>query len=153
MFSLLKFSAAQAFSALPAPPNSFSQAQNGIFYTKGFDFMEFKSVINFILGEIPFLIGITLMVYFFWIRPKRKEKRLKNNTNYQTQMGDEILFADGLLGLITKYKDGIVTVESGSSRTKYQVKDDMFLKNLSKEERIKEAYKKMNLWQKILSKI
>ncbi len=115
--------------------------------------MEFGSVINFILAQIPFLIVMTLLVYFFWIRPKRKQNRLKNDPDYQTQMGDEILFVDGLVGLITKYKDGIVTVESGSNRTKYQVKDEMFLKNLSKEERIKEAYKKKNLWQKILSKI
>lgn len=122
-------------------------------FTKGSVFMDFESVINFILAQIPFLITMTVLIYFLWIRPKRKRQRIEKDPDYQTQMGDEILFADGLVGLITKYKDGIVTVESGSGRTKYQIKDDMFLENLSKKERIRKAFKSKNLWQKILSVI
>ncbi len=113
--------------------------------------MDFNAILELIAREIPFLLFMVLLVYVFWIRPKRKANQLKTDPDHQTQIGDEILFADGLVGLITKYKDGIVYVESGNSHSKFQIKEDMFLKNLSKEERVKNALKKKNLWQKILS--
>lgn len=112
-----------------------------------------NQIMSFILGEIPFVLFMALLVYLFWIRPKRKERRESNDPDRKTQIGDELLFKDGMVGIITKYKDGIVTVESGSARTKYQIKDDFFLENISAKERIKEKYKQLSLWQKLLSKI
>lgn len=114
---------------------------------------DFQKILDFIIGEIPFLLFMAFLVYIFWIRPKRKEKRIRNDDDAKTQPGDEILFKDGLVGLITKYKNGIVTVESGSRHDKYYIKDDFFEKNLSSEERLKEKYKRLSLWEKILTKI
>lgn len=114
---------------------------------------DFKSAFDFIIGEIPFLCFMVFLIYVFWIRPKRKENRIRNNPDAKTQIGDEILFKDGLVGIITKYKDGIVTVEIGSQNDKYYIKDDFFLENISIKERTESAYKKLSLWKKILYKI
>lgn len=114
---------------------------------------DLQKILDFIIGEIPFLLFMAFLIYIFWIRPKRKANRENNDPNRKTQPGDEILFRDGLVGLITKYKDGIVTVESGSRHDKYHIKDDFFVKNLSAEERIKENFKTLSFWQKVLSKI
>lgn len=117
------------------------------------DFSTTEGIWKFILGEIPFLCLMVAFIYFSFIRPRRKEKRESADPNRKTQMGDEILFKDGMVGILVNYKDGIVTVESGSLRSKYQIKDDMFSKNISAEERIKKAYNKLTFAQKVLSKI
>lgn len=117
------------------------------------DNLDPQQIWSFIIGEIPFILLMALLVYFFWIRPKRKERREAADPDRKTQMGDELLFRDGMVGIITKYKDGIVTIESGSTHDKYQISDEFFVENLSAKERIKDKYKQLSLWQKLLTKI
>lgn len=113
------------------------------------------NVLEFLIGQIPFVLFMILLVYLFWIRPKRKYKRLTEDPDRFYQMGDEILMDDGALGLFVKYneKSEKITIESGSTRTKlvYPRKNIAF--NLSAEERVAETYKKKTLLQKIASKI
>ncbi len=117
------------------------------------DNLDPQQIWSFILGEIPFILFMALLIYVLWIRPKRKERREAANPDRKTQMGDELLFRDGMVGIITKYKDGIVTVESGSTHDKYQISDEFFVENLSAKERIQNKYKQLSLWQKLLTKI
>ena len=112
-----------------------------------------QQIWSFIIGEIPFILFMALLVYLFWIRPKRKERREAADPNRKTEMGDELLFRDGMVGIITKYKNGIVTIESGSNHDKYQISDDFFVENLSAKERVKNKYKQLSLWKKLLTKI
>ena len=112
-------------------------------------------ILEFIIGEIPFVLLLLLLIYVLFIRPKRKYKRLTEDPDRFYQMGDEILMDDGALGLFVKYneKSEKITIESGSTRTKlvYPRKNIAF--NLSAEERVAETYKKKTLLQKIASKI
>lgn len=108
---------------------------------------------SFLAGEIPFILFMAFLVYIFWIRPKRKERREEADPNRKTEIGDELLFRDGMVGILAKYKNGVVTVESGSSHDKYQISDEFFVENLSAAERTKKAYKQLSFWQKLLSKI
>ena len=39
------------------------------------------SILSFLIGEIPFLLFVTVLVYFFWIRPKRVERREEREKN------------------------------------------------------------------------
>ena len=112
-----------------------------------------QQIWSFIIGEIPFIIFMALLIYVLWIRPKRKERREAADPDRKTEMGDELLFRDGMVGIITKYKNGIVTIESGSNHDKYQISDDFFVENLSAKERVKNKYKQLSLWQKLLTKI
>ena len=112
-------------------------------------------ILEFIIGEIPFILLMLLLVYFLWIRPKRKYKRLTEDPDRFYQMGDEILMDDGALGLFVKYneKSEKITIESGSTRTKLVYPREMIYENISAEERVAETYKKKTLLQKIASKI
>lgn len=112
-------------------------------------------ILEFIIGEIPFILLMLLLVYFLWIRPKRKYKRLTEDPDRFYQMGDEILMDDGALGLFVKYneKSEKITIESGSTRTKLVYPRENIAFNLSAEERVAETYKKKTLLQKIASKI
>lgn len=92
---------------------------------------------SFLAGEIPFILFMAFLVYIFWIRQKRKERREKADPNRKTEIGDELLFRDGMVGILAKYKNGVVTVESGSSHDKYQISDEFFVENLSAAERNK----------------
>lgn len=112
-----------------------------------------QQIWSFLAGEIPFILFMAFLVYIFWIRPKRKERREEADPNRKTEIGDELLFRDGMVGILTKYKNGVVTVESGSSHDKYQISDEFFVENLSAAERTKKAYKQLSFWQKLLSKI
>ena len=112
-----------------------------------------QQIWSFLAGEIPFILFMAFLVYIFWIRPKRKERREEADTNRKTEIGDELLFRDGMVGILAKYKNGVVTVESGSNHDKYQISDDFFVENLSATERTKKAYKQLSFWQKLLSKI
>lgn len=111
-----------------------------------------QQIWSFLAGEIPFILFMAFLVYIFWIRPKRKERREEADPNRKTEIGDELLFRDGMVGILAKYKNGVVTVESGSSHDKYQISDEFFVENLSATERAKKAYKQLSFWQKLLSK-
>lgn len=117
------------------------------------DSIDPQQIWSFINGEIPFVLLMALLVYFFWVRPKHKERREAADPDRKTQMGDELLFRDGMVGIITKYKDGVVTVESGSNHDKYQISDEFFVENLSAKERTENKYRQLSLWQKLLTKI
>lgn len=112
-----------------------------------------QQIWSFLAGEIPFILFMAFLVYIFWIRPKRKERREEADPNRKTEIGDELLFRDGMVGILAKYKSGVVTVESGSNHDKYQISDEFFVENLSAAERTKKAYKQLSFWQKLLSKI
>ena len=114
---------------------------------------DLQAVFSFIVGEIPFFCLMAFLIYVFWIKPKREEKRFENNPEMKTQFGDEILFKDGMVGIITKNKNGFISVESGSRNDKYIIKEDYCFENISAKERSKEAYKKLSLWKKLLYKI
>lgn len=112
-----------------------------------------QQIWNFVIGEIPFILFMALLIYILWLRPKRIERRESSDPNRKTQMGDELLFRDGTVGIITKYKDGIVTIESGGAHDKFQISDTFFVENISAKERAQKAYSRLSFWQKLLSKI
>ncbi len=112
-----------------------------------------QQIWSFVIGEIPFILFMALLIYILWLRPKRIERRESADPNRKTQMGDELLFRDGMVGIITKYKDGIVTIESGGAHDKFQISDTFFVENISAKERAQKAYSRLSFWQKLLSKI
>lgn len=112
-----------------------------------------QQIWSFVIGEIPFILFMALLIYILWLRPKRIERRESADPNRKTQMGDELLFRDGMVGIITKYKDDIVTIESGGAHDKFQISDTFFVENISAKERAQKAYSRLYFWQKLLSKI
>ena len=115
---------------------------------------ENTNVLSFILGEIPFLLLMTLLIYVFWIRPKRVEKHEEEEEKEKTWWtGDRILFNDGMIGKLVRKSSSYITVESGQKKESYERKCSEIYLNLSYEERRKEAWKKLSFREKILRKI
>ena len=108
----------------------------------------------FILGEIRFLLFMAVLVYFFWIRPKRMEKREEAEARTRTFFpGDRLLFNDGMVGELVKRSTSYMTVTSGRKKETYERRSEDLLENLSYNERKKEADKKLTLKEKILRSI
>ena len=112
------------------------------------------SILSFLIGEIPFLLFVTVLVYFFWIRPKRVERREEQEEKMKKFFpGDRILFEDGMVGEMIKRSTSYITVVSGMKRETFERKTKDIYLNLSQEDRKREAYKKLSFKDKVLSKI
>ena len=70
------------------------------------------------------LIIIAVMfvaLYFFMIRPQKKQEREINNMRNNLQVGDEITTIGGIIGKIISIKEETVMIETGHDRTKIRI--------------------------------
>ena len=70
-------------------------------------------------------IGIILVMfvalYFFTIRPQKKQEREINDMRNNLQVGDEITTIGGIIGKIVSIKEETVMIETGHDRTKIRI--------------------------------
>ncbi len=62
-------------------------------------------------GQIIMLVGFVLIFYFLLWRPQRKRQQEHQALVGGLNKGDEVVFAGGLLGRITKVEEEFVAVE------------------------------------------
>ncbi len=70
------------------------------------------------------LILIAVMfvaLYFFMIRPQKKQEKETQNMRNNLQVGDEITTIGGIIGKIVSIKDETVMIETGHDRTKIRI--------------------------------
>ena len=60
-------------------------------------------------------------LYFFMIRPQKKQEREINNMRNNLQVGDEITTIGGIIGKIISIKEETVMIETGHDRTKIRI--------------------------------
>ena len=73
------------------------------------------------MGNISSIILLVVMfaaLYFFMIRPQKKQEREINNMRNNLQVGDEITTIGGIIGKIISIKEETVMIETGHDRTK-----------------------------------
>ena len=76
------------------------------------------------MGSIGSLLLIVLMfvaMYFFMIRPQKKQERETNDMRNNLQVGDEITTIGGIIGKIVSIKEETVMIETGHDRTKIRI--------------------------------
>ena len=78
--------------------------------------MDFTSI-----GSIV-LIGVMLIaLYFFMIRPQKKQEKQQNAMRNSLQVGDEITTIGGIIGKVVSIKEETVTIETSHDRTKIRI--------------------------------
>ncbi len=68
------------------------------------------------------LIGFLAVMYFFMIRPQKKQEKQIADMRNSLMVGDEITTNGGLIGRVVHIKDDIVTIETGADRTKIKIR-------------------------------
>ena len=76
------------------------------------------------MGQWSSLIIIAVMfvaLYFFMIRPQKKQEKQVNDMRNSLQVGDEITTIGGIIGKIVSIKDETVTIETGRDGSKIRI--------------------------------
>lgn len=77
------------------------------------------------------LILIIVVFYFILIRPQRKKDKQDAIMRKNLQVGDEVVTAGGVVGIVFSIKDDTVVVETGGDRSKIRVKKWAIAQNLT----------------------
>ena len=77
------------------------------------------------------LILIIVVFYFLLIRPQKKKDKQDAQMRKNLQVGDEVLTAGGVVGIVFSIKEDTVVVETGGDRSKIRVKKWAIAQNLT----------------------
>ena len=73
------------------------------------------------LGSILIIVVMFVALYFFMIRPQKKQEKQQNDMRNNLQVGDEITTIGGIIGKIVSIKEETVTIETSHDRTKIRI--------------------------------
>lgn len=88
-------------------------------------------------GMIIMMVALFAAMYFFTIRPQKKQQKMEQEIRENTQVGDEVTTIGGICGKVVAIKDDTVTIETGSDRTKIKLKKFAIGTNITANEKIK----------------
>ena len=69
-------------------------------------------------GTIIIIVLMFVALYFFMIRPQKKQEKAVNDMRNNLQVGDEITTIGGVIGKIVSIKEETITIETSHDRTK-----------------------------------
>ncbi len=88
-------------------------------------------------GMIIMMVALFAAMYFFTIRPQKKQQKMEQEIRENTQVGDEVTTIGGICGKVVAIKDDTITIETGSDRTKIKLKKFAIGTNVTANEKIK----------------
>lgn len=113
---------------------------------KMFDFLTFAMVApagaegaEGAQGSMPMIIMMVALfaaMYFFTIRPQKKQQKMEQEIRENTQIGDEITTIGGICGKVVSVKDDTIVIETGSDRVKIKFKKYAIQTNHTANEKI-----------------
>lgn len=68
------------------------------------------------------LAAVFAIMYFLMIRPQKKKEKKDQQMRNSLQVGDEVITAGGIIGIVFSIKDDTVVIETGGDRSKIRVK-------------------------------
>ena len=68
------------------------------------------------------LVLMVVVFYFLLIRPQKKKEKETQRMRNSIQVGDEIVTAGGIVGLVVSIKEDTVVIETGNDRSKVRIK-------------------------------
>ena len=90
-------------------------------------------------GSMPMIIMMVALfaaMYFFTIRPQKKQQKMEQEMRENTQIGDEITTIGGICGKVVSVKDDAIVIETGSDRVKIKFKKYAIQTNHTANEKI-----------------
>ena len=90
-------------------------------------------------STLPMLLmmgGLFAAMYFFTIRPQKKQQKREQELRDSTQIGDEITTIGGICGKVVSVKDDTIVIETGSDRVKIKFKKYAIQTNHTANEKI-----------------
>ena len=85
---------------------------------------------------ILMMVALFAAMYFFTIRPQKKQQKMEQEIRDNTQIGDEITTIGGICGKVVSVKDDTIVIESGSDRVKIKFKKYAIQTNHTANEKI-----------------
>ena len=73
------------------------------------------------ISTIIMLVAMIAIFYFVIYMPQKKQEKETARMRDNLQIGDEISTNGGILGRIVKIKEDIITIETGSDKTKLKI--------------------------------
>lgn len=73
------------------------------------------------IGTIILMVVLFVALYFFMIRPQKKQEKETNEMRNNLQVGDEITTIGGIIGKVVSIKEETVTIETSHDRTKIRI--------------------------------
>ena len=72
-------------------------------------------------GSLIIIAVMFVAMYFFMIRPQKKQEKQVNEMRNSLQVGDEITTIGGIIGKIVSIKEETVTIETGRDGSKIRI--------------------------------
>lgn len=73
------------------------------------------------LPTILMMVAIFAIMYFFTIRPQKKQQKKEQEMRDSTQVGDEITTIGGIMGRVVTVKEDSLIIETGADRNKMKI--------------------------------
>ena len=79
---------------------------------------------RFVMGDWGMLLmlgAVFIAMYFFMIRPQRKQEKEQNDMRNSLAVGDEITTIGGIIGKVVSIKEETCVIETTHERTKIRI--------------------------------
>lgn len=73
------------------------------------------------LPMILMMVALFAIMYFFTIRPQKKQQKKEQEMRDNTQVGDEITTIGGIMGRVVTVKEDSLIIETGADRNKMKI--------------------------------
>ena len=81
------------------------------------------------------IIVVIVVFYFMLIRPQQKKDKEDRAMRENLEIGDEIVTAGGIIGLVVYIKEDTVVIETGSDRSKVRIAKWAVAQNITAKEK------------------
>lgn len=99
---------------------------------------EGGSLLESLISFLP-IIAVAIVFYFVLIRPQQKKDKEDKAMRENLDIGDEIITAGGIIGLVVSIKEDTLVIETGSDRSKIRIAKWAVAQNITEKEKKEKA--------------
>ena len=92
--------------------------------------------------SIIWMVVLLIAFYFILIHPQRKKEKKDAEMRKNISLGDEVIAAGGIVGIVCKLEDNTLVIETGGDRSRIRIARWSVAQNLTAEAEKEAAAKK-----------